>query len=113
MPRPRATAVVCSLGSIILLLSSVALYASPQMPAGAGATATLTVSLAGSGKGSVSSTPAGINCPGSCSASFSAGTQVTLIETPAQGSTSAGLSEGDCNGNGDSCTVTLQSDKHL
>jgi phospholipase C len=113
MPRPRATAVVCSLGSIILLLSSVALYASPQMPAGAGATATLTVSLAGSGKGSVSSTPAGINCPGTCSASFSAGTQVTLIETPAQGSTSAGLSEGDCNGNGDSCTLTLQSDKHL
>ncbi|WP_414654075.1 InlB B-repeat-containing protein [Hyalangium sp.] len=45
---------------------------------------TLNVTLAGNGSGAVVSTPAGINCPaGNCSASFPAGTFVTLTATPA------------------------------
>ena len=67
----------------------------------------LTVSLAGTGTGSVSSSPAGISCPTTCSASFTAGTQVTLTETPATGSTFAGWSGGGCGGGGTTCQVTL------
>lgn len=41
---------------------------------------TLTVQVQGAG-GSVTSSPAGIDCPGTCSASFAPGTQVTLTAT--------------------------------
>ena len=43
---------------------------------------TLTVGFSGNGSGRVTSTPAGIDCPGQCSASFSQGTSVTLAATP-------------------------------
>lgn len=66
---------------------------------------TLTVSLAGTGSGVVTSSPAGINCGTTCSASFSDGTQVTLNETPNSGSTFGGWG-GACSGSG-SCVVTL------
>ncbi len=45
----------------------------------------LTVSTAGNGSGTVISVPAGISCPGTCTASFAALTPVTLSETPASG----------------------------
>jgi List-Bact-rpt repeat protein len=48
----------------------------------------LTVSV--SGNGTVTSAPAGINCPTTCSASFAPGTQVTLTATAASGSTFTG-----------------------
>ena len=66
----------------------------------------LTISTVGTGNGIVTSTPAGITCGTSCSASYANGTVVTLTATPAAGSTFAGWSGGGCSGTG-SCTVTL------
>ncbi len=50
----------------------------------------LEVGFAGSGSGSVLSNPAGIDCPGSCSAEFVNGTQVTLTPVAAPGSAFTG-----------------------
>ena len=69
---------------------------------------TLSVSKTGSGTGTVSSNPAGISCAGNCSASFVAGTQVTLSASPAAGSTFGGWSGGGCSGTGN-CTVSMGS----
>ena len=66
---------------------------------------TLTVTTAGSGTGGVTSSPAGINCGATCSASFTSPTSVTLTATPTGGSTFTGWS-GDCTGTG-ACTVTM------
>jgi hypothetical protein len=65
----------------------------------------LTVSKAGSGTGTVTSSPAGINCGATCSASYDTGTSVTLTASPSAGSTFAGWS-GACTGTG-SCVVTM------
>ena len=75
----------------------------------AGATApkrTLSVVSKGSGSGSVTSDPGGIDCGGTCSASFDDGTQVTLTATPDTGSTFTGWSGGGCSGTG-ACQITL------
>jgi hypothetical protein len=68
---------------------------------------TLTVTV--SGEGSVTSEPAGIDCPGACSADFDAGTEVTLTAVPESGSTFSGFS-GDCAGR-EPCTLTMDGDK--
>ena len=47
---------------------------------------TLTVVKAGTGSGTVTSSPAGINCAPTCAASFASGSTVTLTTTPAAGS---------------------------
>ncbi len=65
----------------------------------------LSVSTAGTGTGTVTSTPAGISCGTTCSASFNAGTSVTLTATPASGSIFAGWS-GACTGTA-ACTVAM------
>src|SRR5262249_58128596 len=52
-------------------------YLSPFVPQGGTTTKTLTVAKAGTGSGTVSSTPAGINCGGTCSASYASGTSLT------------------------------------
>jgi hypothetical protein len=70
---------------------------------------TLTVSKAGSGSGSVTSSPAGINCGSTCAHAFTAGTQVTLTAAATSGSTFAGWSGGGCSGTG-TCKVPLNSD---
>ena len=66
----------------------------------------LTVNLAGTGTGTVTSSPAGINCPGTCSAAFQAGSNVTLTATPNAGSTFGGWG-GACLGS--SCSITMSS----
>jgi hypothetical protein len=70
----------------------------------------------GTGGGTVSSTPAGINCTaaaggssGACSARLEAGTAVTLNANPAAGSVFTGWS-GACGGTG-SCQVALDGDR--
>lgn len=55
------------------------------------------VSRSGSGSGTITSSPAGINCGSDCSESYVAGTVVTLTATAASGSTFAGWSgNADC-----------------
>ncbi len=74
---------------------------------GGGGTFTLTVNKFqnGAGAGTVTSTPAGINCGSTCTATFPAGTSITLLATPSAGKF-AGWSDGPCSGTGD-CTFTL------
>src|SRR5438552_3471830 len=66
---------------------------------------TLTVAEAGTGSGTVTSSPAGIDCGTSCSADYASGTLVTLTAAASAGSTFTGWS-GGCSGTGD-CMVSL------
>ena len=66
---------------------------------------TLTVSRSGSGGGTVTSSPAGINCGATCTANFVTGSAVTLTASPAGGSTFAGWS-GACSSTG-TCAVSM------
>ncbi len=72
---------------------------------GTGTRYTLTVTRAGTGSGTVTSSPAGIRCGATCSASYASGTTVTLSAAPASGSTFAGWS-GACVGTG-ACVTTM------
>ena len=72
----------------------------------------LSVSLAGTGTGTVTSSPAGIVCPPTCSAKFTVGSQVTLTATAGSNSSFAGWS-GACSGNSTTCTVTLSSNAQV
>ena len=78
----------------------------PQWPALSPFAYALTVTKSGTGSGSVTSSPAAIDCGSSCSASFADGTSVTLTASPASESTFAGWSGDGCSGTG-SCTVTM------
>lgn len=66
---------------------------------------TLSVSRTGTGVGTVMSSPTGISCGSTCSASFGSGTIVTLTASPSAGSSFAGWG-GACSGTG-SCTVSM------
>src|SRR5215469_5458993 len=65
----------------------------------------LTLSVTANGSGTVTSSPTGINCGLTCTASFAAGTTVALTATPGRGSIFVGWS-GACSGTGP-CTVPL------
>jgi len=67
---------------------------------------TLTVNKAGIGNGTVTSSPAGIDCGATCSAAYDSSTVVTLTATPAFGSIFAGWSGCDA-ASGTTCTVTM------
>jgi uncharacterized repeat protein (TIGR02543 family) len=64
-----------------------------------------TLNVAVTGSGSVTSVPAGIDCPGDCSEAYLSGTTVALTATPAPGWRLISWS-GDCSGNG-ACNVTM------
>jgi len=86
------------------------------VPAGSGAVSataqfnlvvhSLTVVLSGTGTGTVTSSPAGINCGSDCTEAITAGTTVTLTATPSTSSTFTGWSGGGCTGTG-ACSVTM------
>src|SRR5207302_3481328 len=69
----------------------------------------LKVSKRGSGRGSVTSSPAGINCGARCSHSFANGRPVTLTAISVRGSGFAGWS-GACSGRG-ACRVRMAADR--
>ncbi len=60
----------------------------------------------GTGAGTVTSSPAGVNCGSTCSAGFDDGTPMTLTATPAVGSDFTGWLGGGCAGAG-VCTFVL------
>lgn len=70
----------------------------------------LTVNTSGPATGTVTSTPSGIDCPGTCSATFPSGTQLTLNAASSDG-VFTGWS-GSCSGS-DTCTVTLSGDSSV
>jgi hypothetical protein len=72
----------------------------------------LTVTKEGTGSGTVVSSPAGIECGGTCSAQFEEGSKVTLTASPAAGSLFVswkGCEKGGVNGR--QCTVTMDKAK--
>ena len=66
----------------------------------------LSVTLAGGGSGTVTSTPAGINCGADCGESYAQGTSVSLTASPAAGAYFVGWSGGGCSGTA-GCFVTM------
>jgi uncharacterized protein (DUF2141 family) len=88
---------------------SVTMNAAKSVTATFSSSPTLTVSKAGDGTGTVTSSPAGINCGADCSEVYSPGTVVTLTASPAAGSAFTGWS-GFCGGTG-SCQVTMNAVK--
>jgi Ca2+-binding RTX toxin-like protein len=73
--------------------------------------ATFTLSVATTGNGTVTSSPAGIDCGAKCSADFTTGSKVTLVARPDAGWTLGGWS-GACSGTGP-CTVTMDAAKSV
>jgi hypothetical protein len=71
----------------------------------------LTVGKDGFGQGTVSSSPAGIDCGPTCSAQFPAGTTVTMTAAPSASSGFGGWG-GACSGTGP-CTVTMDAAKSV
>jgi len=72
---------------------------------------TLTVTKSGTGIGTVTSSPSGIDCGSTCTASYAKGTKVALTPVPDSGSIFTRWS-GDCNGTGP-CKVTMSADKSV
>jgi hypothetical protein len=70
----------------------------------------LNVTIAGSG--TVTSAPAGVNCPPTCSAEFDPGTPVTVTATAAPGFLFAGWSGAGCAGTAP-CTIVLNADQNV
>jgi alpha-tubulin suppressor-like RCC1 family protein len=72
---------------------------------------TLSVSVAGAGSGTITSTPAGIDCGGAghtaCSVPFAAGSTVQLRSNPGAGL--AGFAGAGCGGSASICNVTMSS----
>lgn len=67
---------------------------------------TLVIERQGSGVGTVTSSPAGIDCGATCTAMFDAGTVVALTATSTAGTTFMGWSGGGCTGTG-ACSASI------
>ena len=68
-----------------------------------------TLTAQATGSGTITSSPPGINCGGTCSAAFREGTKVTLTPVPDGGFVFTGWT-GDCKGTG-TCSVTMNKDR--
>jgi 6-phosphogluconolactonase (cycloisomerase 2 family) len=85
--------------------------AAPQFSIAHDPDRTLTVSLPGVGSGTVTSTPAGIDCGTVCTQDYTVGTGITLTATADTGSTFAGWTAGPCTGTSTAtCAVTINAD---
>lgn len=78
-------------------------------------TRTLTVSKTGSGgtSGTVMSNPGGISCGGTCSAGFELNSSVTLTASGGSSSTFSSWGSGCASTNGNTCVVSMTSDKTI
>jgi hypothetical protein len=85
--------------------------AASAVPAGVGGGGTSTLTVARVGGGVVLSSPAGIVCGATCSASFNDGTVVSLTATPDAGFAFEAWS-GGCSGSG-GCTITADQSKSV
>jgi uncharacterized repeat protein (TIGR01451 family) len=98
--------------------ANIASFASVNGGSGSASAATgiscsrLTVTKPGMGSGTVTSTPAGINCGASCSGQFGNGGPMRLTATPAVGSDFAGWTGGGCAGTG-LCTFVVNGAKTI
>ena len=72
----------------------------------------LTVTISGPGAGTVSSTPAGLDCGATCTVPFVGSTVVTLTATPSASSTFAGWAGEGCSGTG-TCVVTMDTVRNV
>jgi hypothetical protein len=70
---------------------------------------TLTISKSGTGNGTVTSSPAGINCGSDCTEDFKVGTKITLKAKADTNLTFTGWSGGGCSGTG-TCAVIMNAD---
>ena len=108
-PMFKRYTVVCCLSLICLVLSSCGGGASNPPPPGS---FQLSIQTTGAGAGTITSSPAGIACGQSCSASFASGTQITLTEASALNSSFAGWS-GGCSGSNSICNLTLSASSQV
>lgn len=69
-------------------------------------TTSYSLNVAVSGSGTITSSPAGISCGATCSATYASGTSVTLTAAAASGYSFAGWS-GVCTGTSTSCVVSM------
>jgi hypothetical protein len=79
---------------------------------GNGAEFTLSVNKSGNGSGTVTSSPAGIDCGDDCSEGYEPDTEVTLTAGPDTGSQVTGWTGCD-SPNGNECTVTMSENKSV
>ncbi len=75
-------------------------------------TLTVMVQRSGVGSGMITSTPTGIDCRATCTASFTDGMLVTLTATPDAGSVFTGWAGGGCSGVG-VCKVIMNADQSV
>jgi surface protein len=73
---------------------------------------TLTLTKTGAGSGTVTSSPAGIDCGAACEAVFASGTMVTLMATPESGSVLTAWT-GACLGTASTCQVAMDAAKDV
>ncbi len=101
-----ATAVSDGVSTITASLDGV--IGTSQMGVSSGNTLpVLTISKSGTGAGTVSSSPAGLNCGSACSAFFPSPTTVTLTATPSGSSVFGGFSANCIVQTATTCTITV------
>jgi uncharacterized repeat protein (TIGR02543 family) len=108
----------CALTSLLLCVSllitgcggggdsGISTASSSSTPAPSPTPSSYTLIVSETGSGTVASSPSGINCGTSCSASYASGTSVTLTVTAATGYTFSGWS-GACAGTSPTCSVSM------
>ena len=89
-------------------------YVWPVRAGQSGSFDNLTISISGTGSGTVTSSPSGISCGSTCSASFASGTVVTLTAVADASANSAFTGwSGACTGTSTTCTVTMDASKNV
>ena len=104
-----ASCVVTMNGESAVTATFTAVVAGGGGGGGVGGATGFKLSVAKSNSGTVTSTPAGINCGNTCTASYGPGNAVTLTATPPPGLAFLGWG-GACSGAAPSCNVTMNAD---